>query len=180
MSCIPSTPVVPSIHSNPTSQGWATLGSGLITTALSQYYPILAGVVPYYDLFETTGQHAIIRQVEFEETASSSANIRKVPLIIAIYEGNATPTTPTSGAVYNPSTTGLIGTIEIAEADYKRTSDTVWTAVVNPHRYIRSGQVSSSDDNVNLVILSNRATSVTYASGAQGRVRIFAEQGTAL
>ncbi|HBB25471.1 MAG TPA: hypothetical protein DCZ59_04330 [Bacteroidetes bacterium] len=180
MSCIPATPVVPSLLSTQATQGWSSLGTGLITTALSQYFPILAGVVPYYDVFQTTGQHAIIRQLEFEETASSAANIRKVPLIVAIYAGSTTPTTPTSGAVYNPSTTGLIGCIEIAEADYKRTSDTVWTAVVNPNRYIRSGELSASDDNVNLVILSNSATTKTYAAGAQGRIRMITELGTAL
>lgn len=180
MSCIPATPIVTSILSQPSSQGWASLGTGLITTALSRYFPLLAGVVPYYAVFETTNQHGIIRQVQFEEKAATSGDIKKTPLLIVIYEGQSTPTTPTSGAVYNPSTVGLIGVVSIAEADYVRTSDTVWTATARPNLYVRSGATSASDQNVNLVVLSDKATSVTYATGAEGRIRLHVEQGTSL
>lgn len=180
MSCIPSTPTVPTILSQPETQGWASLGTGLITTALSQYYPLVASVITISDVFTTTNQHGIIRQLAFEETAASSGDIKKVPLIVALYEGSASPTTPTSGAAYSPSTSGLIGCIEIAESDYKRTGDAVWTAVVNPNRYIRSGNLSSTDVNIKAIVLSNKSTSVTYASGALGRLRPFVEQGTSL
>lgn len=180
MGCIPATPVSPYILSGPTSNGWASLGSGLITLALSRYYPLLAGVVTYYKVFETTNQTAILRQIEFEEKAATSGDIKKTPLLIAVFQGSASVTTPTSGAVYNPSTTGLIGVVSIAEADYVRTSDTVWTAVAKPNLYIRSGGTSSSDADVKIVVLSDKATSVTYAAGAEGRLRLFAEQGTAL
>lgn len=180
MSCIPSTPVVSNILTGPANQGWTEVGVSLITTELAQYKPILAAVVPYYDVFTTTNQHCIIRQLEFEETAASSGDVKKVPLIVAIYGGSQPPSSPVTNTVYNPTTTGLLTILRIAEADYKRTSDTVWTAVINPDRYIRSGTTASTDAYVNMVFLSDKTTAVTYASGASGRVRMFTEQGTAL
>lgn len=180
MSCIPSTPTVPSILTPSASQGWVDLGAGIITSALSQYYPLVASVLDIFDVFTTTNQHGIVRQLEFEETLVSPGTIKKTPIIVALYEGGASPTTPTSGAVYNPATAGLIGCFEIAEADYKRTSATVWTAVINPNRYIRSGSTAATDVNLKAVVLSNKATSVTYDSGALGRLRATVEQGTAI
>lgn len=179
MSCIPSTPVVSPILSTPAeTYGWAQLGTGLITSALSQYYPILAGVVPFANMALTTNQHIILRQLEFEETATSSANIKKCPLIVLLYSGTA-PTSPTSGQVYNGSTTDLVGVVEIAAADYKRVSDTVWLATVKPDLYIRTA-TTALGTTLNCVVLSNSGTTVTYAASATGRLRVITEQATAL
>lgn len=177
MSCLPDTPIADHILSDPATDAWQDVGVSLITTALSQYYPIFAGVVGLGSVMNTSLQHGILRQFEFEETAASSGDVKKCPLLILMY--GATPSTPTAGAVYNNSNTvNCMGVIEITAADYKRVSDTVWQARVQPNIYLRTGNVSVTT--VNFVILSNSATSITYASGAEGRVRGFFEQATAL
>lgn len=180
MSCIPSTPVIAPILTTPNdSYGWEALGTGIITTALSQYYPLLAGVVPFASVAQTTKQHVILRQLEFEETAATANDIKKCPLVVLLYSG-AAPASPTSGQVYNASTTDLVGVVHIAQADYKRVSDTVWLATVTPDLYIRTSTTSALASTLNCVVLSNSASSVTYAANAAGRLRIFTEQATAL
>lgn len=179
MSCLPNTPVASNIltATNSTDHGWQSVGT-VITTALSQYYPVSASVVTLSGLAQTTEQHMIIRQIEFEETASSSANIKKCPLVVLLYNTSA-PTTPTSGAVYNGATTNLLGVFTIADSDYKRLSDTVWIATINPNKYVRTGTTSTSSS-FYAVILSNSGTSVTFAASAAARIRVFSEAGTAL
>lgn len=179
MSCLPNTPIVTNIlsYDESTDHGWITLSS-LITTALSQYYPITTTVPALSGLAQTTEQHCIVRQIEIEETASSSANIKKSPLLVLLYN-TAAPTTPTSGAVYNGSTTNLLGVFTIADSDYKRVSDTVWTAVIRPDRYVRTGTQSASST-FYAVVLYNNGTTLTYASGASARLRIYTEAATAL
>lgn len=178
MACLPDTPIATHVLSDPATDGWQSLGTGLITSALSQYYPLVAAVVPLSNVMNTTSQHGVLRQLDFEETATSSANIKKCPLLVLIY-GQPAPTTPTSGQVYNnAATTTLMGVVEIAQSDYKRVSDTVWLASVKPNLYLRTG-VTASSTTVNLVILSNSATSVTFAASATARIRGFFEQSTA-
>lgn len=179
MSCLPNTPIATNVltFDASTDHGWNSLGA-LITNALSQYYPLTTTVASLSGLAQTTQQHCIVRQIEFEETASSSANIKKCPLLVLLYNTSA-PTTPTSGAVYNGSTTNLLGVFTIADTDYKRVSDTVWIASINPNKYVRTGTQSSSST-FYAVVLSNSGTSVTYAADAAGRLRIFTEAATAL
>ena len=181
MSCLPNTPVVTNVLSatNSTDQGWISLGAIIATpTALSQYHPLSTSVLTFSGTAQTSNQHMLLRQIEFEETASSSANIKKTPLLVLVYN-NASPTAPTSGAVYNGSTTGLVGAFQIAEADYVRISDTVWSAVVYPNRYFRTG-TSALASTLYAVVLSNKATSVTYAADSTARVNVFTEACTAL
>lgn len=179
MSCLPNTPVVTNVitATNSTDQGWISLGT-IISDALSQYFPLSTSVLTFSGTAQTSNQHMILRQLEFEETATSSVNIKKTPLMVLLYN-NASPTAPVSGAVYNGSTTNLVGAYQIAEADYVRVSDTVWSAVVNPNKYFRVG-TSALASTLYAVILSNKATSVTYAANSTGRVRIFTEACTAL
>ena len=179
MSCLPNTPIVTNIltATNSTDNGWISLGS-IITSALSQYYPLSTSVLTFSGTAQTSNQHMILRQLEFEETASSSANIKKTPLLVLLYH-NASPTAPTSGAVYNASTTNLVGAYQIAEADYVRVSDTVWSAVVNPNKYYRVGS-SALASTLYAVVLSNKSTSVTYAADSSGRVKVVTEACTAL
>jgi len=125
----------------------------------------------------TTNQHMIIRQVEVEETASSSANIQKCPLHVYFYT-NSTPGTPTLGAVYNGSTTNLVAVVPLADTDYVRVSDTKWVARVNPARYYRTGTGSTAGF-LYAVVISNNATSTTYAAGVGMRVKVITEAGTA-
>jgi hypothetical protein len=178
MACLPNTPITPNILTDPITDGLQPLGSGLITTALSRYYPLVAALVPMQSVMNTSLQHGVIRQVDFIESAPTSGDVKKTPLLIYCY-GQPAPTTPTSGAVYNGSSTGLMGIIKIADTDYRRVSDTVWIASVQPNLHIRTTSGASSQV-INLVIVSDSSTSVTYATGASGSVRLFVEQGTAL
>lgn len=179
MSCIPSTPVVNTLLSDSTTDyGWEAVGTGLITSALSQYYPLAAAVVTLSNVANTTRQHGIIRQLEFEETASSSANIKKCPLLVLLYSGTA-PTTPTSGVVYNGSTGNLVGVVPVTAADYVRVSDTVWSAIVKPNLYFRT-TAGTNAPSMYAVVLSNSSTGVTFAADAAARLRVFTEMGTAL
>jgi hypothetical protein len=178
MACLPNTPITPNILTDPITDGLQPLGSGLITTALSRYYPLVAALVPMQSVMNTSLQHGVIRQVDFIESAPTSGDVKKTPLLIYCY-GQPAPTTPTSGAVYNGSSTGLMGMIKIADTDYRRVSDTVWIASVQPNLHIRTTSGASSQI-INLVIVSDSSTSVTYATGASGSVRLFVEQGTAL
>ena len=178
MACLPNTPITPNILTDPITDGLQPLGSGLITTALSRYYPLVAALVPMQSVMNTSLQHGVIRQVDFIESAPTSGDLKKTPLLIYCY-GQPAPTTPTSGAVYNGSSTGLMGMIKIADTDYRRVSDTVWIASVQPNLHIRTTSGASSQV-INLVIVSDSSTSVTYATGASGSVRLFVEQGTAL
>lgn len=177
MSCLPNTPIAPNILSDPITDGFQPLGSGLLTSALSRYYPLIAALVPMQNVMNTSLQHGIIRQVDFLESAPTSGDVKKTPLLIYCY-GQPAPTTPSSGAVYNGASSGLMGIIRIADTDYRRVSDTLWIASVQPNLHIRTTSGASSQI-INLVIVSDSTTSVTYAAGAAGSVRLFVEQGTA-
>lgn len=178
MSCLPNTPTTANILSDPITDGFQPLGTGLITTALSRYYPLIAAVVPMQSVMNTSLQHGVIRQLDFMESVPTSGDVKKTPLLIYCY-GQPAPSSPTSGAVYNGASSGLMGIIKIADTDYKRVSDTIWIASVQPNLHIRTTSGASSQV-INLVIVSDSATSVTYAATSAGSVRLFVEQGTAL
>lgn len=179
MSCLPNTPIATNVlsYDESTDHGWYSLGA-LITTALSQYYPLTTTVASLSGLAQTTEQHCIVKQIEFEETAATSGDVKKCPLLVLLYNTTA-PTTPTSGAVYNGAKTNLLGIFTIADTDYKRLSDTVHIASINPNKYVRTGTQSSSST-FYAVVLSNSGTSVTYAATTAGRLRVFTEAATAL
>lgn len=178
MSCLPNTPIAPNLLSatNSTDLGWIDLTS-VSTSALSQYYPLSGTVMTFEGTASTTNQHMILQQLEVEETAATSGDIKKAPLHVYLYT-NSSPGTPTLGAVYNGSTTNLIGVIPVAQADYVRISDTKWAARVNPSKYYRTG-IGSTAGYLYGVVISNSATSVTYAAGVGMRVKVITEAGTA-
>lgn len=178
MACLPNTPVATNVltATNTTNHGYITLPS-VITTALSQYYPLSTTVISFDGMAHTSNQHLILRQLQFEETAASSADVKKTPLLVLLYT-TTQPTAPTSGAVYNGSVADNMAIVSIAQSDYKRLSDTVWIATVNPNQYLRTGTLSTATT-IYAVVLSNSGTSVTYASGAAARVRLFTEAATA-
>lgn len=180
MSCLPNTPIASNFLSatNSTDLGWIDLTS-ISTSALSQYYPISPTVITFEGTANTTNQHMVLRQVEIEETATSSANIKKCPLHVYLFT-NSSPGSPTAGAVYNGSTTNLIAVVPIAQADYVRVSDTVWVARVNPNRYYRTTNTGSTAGFLYGVVISDSATSVTFAASAGIRVKVITEVGTAL
>jgi hypothetical protein len=177
MSCLPNTPIAANILSDPAALGWSDVGASLLTTSLARYYPIVGAFVTVRAM-TTTNQHAIIRQVDFEETAATSGDIKKHPLLVYVL-GAGAGTSPAGGAVYEPDMTYLLGQFAITAADYVRTTNTKWTASIKPNLYIRQTTAASAQ-NLLLAIVSDSASSVSYASGAAGRVRLFVEQATAL
>lgn len=177
MSCLPNTPIAANILSDPAALGWSDVGASLLTTSLARYYPIVGAFVTVRAM-TTTNQHAIIRQVDFEETAATSGDIKKHPLIVYVL-GAGAGTSPAGGAVYEPDMTYLLGQFAITAADYVRTTNTKWTASIKPNLYIRQTTAASAQ-NLLLAIVSDSASSVSYATGAAGRVRLFVEQATAL
>lgn len=177
MSCLPNTPTAANILSDPAALGWSDVGASLLTTSLTRYYPIVGAFVTVRAM-TTTNQHAIIRQVDFEETAATSGDIKKHPLLVYVL-GAGAGTSPAGGAVYEPDMTYLLGQFAITAADYVRTTNTKWTASIKPNLYVRQTTAASAQ-NLLLAIVSDSASSVSYATGAAGRVRLFVEQATAL
>lgn len=176
MSCLPQTPIASTITTAPSAAGWVAFDT-IPTTALVQYYGASAQVLTFASVASTTNQHLVLRQLEIEETATSSANIKKAKLLVLLYTDSA-PTTPSTTAVYNASTTNLMcAPIAIDSADYARVSDTVWTATKNANRYLRTGTASTAT-NIYVVVLADQ--SVQYAASAAIRVRLTLENNTAL
>lgn len=176
MSCLPQTPIANKITTTPANDGWVGFSS-IASTALSQYYGIAAEVLTFPAMAQTTNQHLDLLQIEIEETATSSANIKKAALRVYLYT-DAAPTAPATNAVYNGSTTDLMcGPIAIATGDYARVSDTVWTATVKPNRIIRTGTTSTAT-NIYVVVLADGA--VTFAASAAIRVKLTVANHTAI
>lgn len=176
MGCLPQTPIATQITTTPANDGWVGFSS-VATTALSQYYGIAAEILTFPSMAQTTNQHLELLQIEVEETATSSANIKKAGLRIYLYT-DAAPTAPATNAVYNGSTTDLMaGPIAIATGDYSRVSDTVWVATVNPGRIMRTGTTATAT-NIYVVVLADAG--VTYAASAAIRVRITVANNTAV
>jgi hypothetical protein len=176
MSCLPNTPISSNITTAPSANGWVAFDS-VTTAALLQYYGVAAQVLTFSSVASTTNQHLVLRQLEIEETASSSANIKKSKLLVYLYTDSA-PTAPATNAVYNASTTNLMcAPIAVDTADYARVSDTVWTATENVNRYVRTG-TSATATNIYVVVIADQ--SVTYAASAGLRVKLTLENHTAL
>lgn len=176
MSCLPNTPISSNITTAPSANGWVAFDS-VTTAALLQYYGVAAQVLTFSSVASTTNQHLVLRQLEIEETASSSANIKKSKLLVYLYTDTA-PTAPATNAVYNASTTNLMcAPIAVDTADYSRVSDTVWTATENVNRYLRTG-TSATATNIYVVVIADQ--SVTYAASAGLRVKLTLENHTAL
>lgn len=181
MGCLPTTPIANNIVTTPAAAGWVAF-STISTSALSQYFGVSAEVLTFTTLGDTTNQHQILRQIEVQETATSSANLKKAKLLVYLYT-DAAPTAPSTSAVYNASTTNLMcGPIAIDTSNYVRVSGetattNVWTATVNPNRYIRTGTTATAQ-NIYVVVIADQA--VTYAASAELRVRLTLENGTAI
>lgn len=176
MSCLPNTPIASNVTTALSAAGWVAF-DGVATTALTQYYGVYAQVLTFPAVAATTNQHLVLRQLEVEETASSSANIKKSKLLVYLYT-DAAPTTPSTSAVYNASTTNLMcAPIAVDTANYTRVSDTVWSATVNANRYLRTGTTATAT-NIYVVVIADQ--SVQYAASAGLRVRLTLENNTAL
>lgn len=176
MSCLPNTPIASNVTTAPSAAGWVAF-DGVATTALTQYYGVYAQVLTFPAVAATTNQHLVLRQLEIEETASSSANVKKSKLLVYLYT-DAAPTTPSTSAVYNASTTNLMcAPIAVDTANYTRVSDTVWSATVNANRYLRTGTAATAT-NIYVVVIADQA--VQYAASAGLRVRLTLENNTAL
>ena len=171
MACIPSTPTT-NVYLSDTSALYKSLGT-ISTSALSQYYPLETSpsVLTFSQVAKSTYQHLRIAQVQIRETASSSANIKKTALQVLLFT-DAAPSAPSAGNVYNPSTTNMLGVVEIATADYKRWSDTVWVASVNTNLFVRTGTLATAT-NIYAVVLANETK--TYAASAIVEVSLITE-----
>ena len=171
MACIPSTPTT-NVYLSDTTALYKSLGA-ISTSALSQYYPLelTPTVLTFSGMAQSTYQHLRIAQVQIRETASSSANIKKTALQVLLFT-NAAPSAPTAGAVYNPAVTDMLGIVEIATADYKRWSDTVWLATVNTNILVRTGTLATAT-NIYAVVLANETK--TYAASASVEVALITE-----
>ena len=176
MSCLPQTPTAQTITTAPSASGWVAFDA-VSTSALLQYYGFQAQVLTFPSVASTTNQHLTLRQIEIEETASSSANIKKAKMLVYVYTDTA-PTAPATNAVYNASTVNLMcAPIAVDTANYARVSDTVCTATVNPNRYLRTGTTATAT-NIYVVVVVDQ--SVTYAASAGIRARLTLENNTAL
>jgi len=178
MGCVPITPVGAQLQSDTaTTAGWVELDS-VSTSALTRYYPLTITPTQFVGMAQTTRQHLILREFAVEETASSAANIKKAPLLVYLY-GSQSPTAPVLGSVYNASTVRLLAVVSIPAANYVRVSDTVWRAIVTPNDYVRT-ESSSDATSVWAVVVSDQATTLTYAASAAMRLYMVTESGTAL
>lgn len=178
MSCLPLTPIAAQLQSDTVSTaGWVDVDS-VDTNALSRYYPLSATPTPLDGVAQTTRQHLIVRQLRIEETAATSGDIKKTPLIVYLY-GSVLPAAPSLGSVYNASTVRLLGQISVPAAAYTRTADTVWTATVNPDLYIRT-EATSNATQMWAIVVSDSSSSVTYAASAAMRLNLITESGTSL
>lgn len=176
MSCLPQTPIANELLTVKAADGYVAFTT-VTTDALLQYYGVAAEVLVFNSIFKTSNQHLKLVQVEVEETATSAANIKKADLRILLYT-NGAPTTPATNAAYDGSTTNLLcAPILIDDTNYSRVSQTVWTATVQPNRYVRSGS-QSTGVNVYAVVLADQT--VQYAASAQLRLRLWFESHTAL
>ena len=171
MACIPSTPTT-NVYLSDTTALYKALGS-IATTSRTQYWPIEStpSVLTFASVAQSTYQHLRIAQVQIRETASSSANIKKTALQVLLFT-NAAPSAPTADAVYNPAVTDMLGIVEIAAADYKRWSDTVWVASVNTNLYVRTGTLATAT-NIYAVVLANETKQ--YAASASVEVALITE-----
>lgn len=171
MSCNPQTPIGDRIYDS----DWVAFASIDTTNALGTGEPVKDEVLTLTSVMDGTEQAGYIQQIQVRETASSSANIKKPDLIVLLYTDSA-PTTPTLNTVYNGSTTNLIGTFTVAEADYKRVSDTVWQATITPAYAFRTGTAATAS-NLYAVVLSNESTPVTFAASAGIALRVWTKPG---
>lgn len=172
MSCLPQTPIGVRLLDS----GWITPSTAIDTAnALGIGEPLYAEVIVISGIASATNQTCILRQILFEETASSSGNIKKPDVLVLLWTRTTSiPTTPTANTIYNPVTTNYIGAFPIAEANYVRWSDTVWQARIAPDYIFTTGTEAVSVD-FHCVILSNEATPVTFASSAATRIRAVCE-----
>ena len=172
MSCIPQTPIAKRYLDS----GWITPTTALDTTnSLVTGEPLYAEIITVPNVATTTNESGRIAQIHIEETASSAANVKKADLLVLVWtRATSAPTAPVANTVFNPSTTNYIGSFKIAEADYTRWSDTVWSAVVKPDYVFKSGTDAVATD-FHVAILSNESGGVTFAASGSFRLRVITE-----
>jgi len=171
MACNPITPTGDRLYDS----GWVAFDSVDTTNALGVGEPVKDAVLTLTSVMTSTEEAGYIAQIELRETAASSSDIKKPDLIVLLYTDQA-PTTPVTNTVYNGSTTDLIGAFYIAEADYKRVSNTVWQAAITPNFAFRTGTEASAS-NIYAVVLSNEGTPVTFAASAGIALRVWTKLG---
>lgn len=170
MSCIPNTPIA----SDWRDSGWQSYAN-VSTTTPAQWKPVDIDVLQFENMAESTDQGGVLRQLVVRETASSAANKKLNDLSIYVYNQTA-PTAPVIDTVYNPATSNLVGVVQVVAADYKRISDTVSEARVNPDIHFTTG-TGNTAINFYAVALYANATPTAYTTSAGIAVRMFTELG---
>lgn len=157
------------------TNGWVSVTSPS-TSALLAHYGVTTSIITFDNVATASNQHIELVQFEIEETAATSGDLKKKGLKLMLYS-NSAPSSPSTAAVYNASTTNLIGQVEVATADYKRIADTIWVATVKPNLFLRTVE-GSTPSTIHAAIITTEA--VTYVSGVALRVRPFFRIHTAL
>lgn len=140
--------------------------TGLDTTnSLTTGEAVNNAVLTFSTLVDGANQNFDLSQITVRETAATSSDVKKPDLAIVWYHGTP-PTTPTPNAVYGtPVGSTYLCTTYIAEADYKRVSETVWEASITPARRLVT-QTTGATTEIYAVVLSMESGGVTFASGA--------------
>jgi len=178
MSCTPANVVhdhILSASGSSSTDGWVTVTSPS-TSALLTSYGVTTSILTFDNVATASNQHIELVQFEIEETAATSGDLKKKGLKLMLYS-NSSPSSASTSAVYNASTTNLIGQVEVATADYKRVADTIWVAKVNPYTFMRT-VTGSTPTTIYGVLITTEA--VTYVSGVALRVRPIFRIHTAL
>lgn len=174
MSCSPALATADHILTTPDNAGWVTL-TGVVTTALVADYGLSTAVLSFPSIATAPNQHIVLEQVEIEETAATSGDIKKADLKLLFY--TQTPSSPSTSAVYNGSTTNYMGQVTVDDTEYKRLADTIWHAVKSTDVHMRTG-TGSTASTIYVVVLA--AQSVTYVSGVAIRVKVTFKVNTNL
>lgn len=174
MSCSPALATADHILTTPDSGGWVTL-TGVVTSALLANYGLSTAVLSFPSIATQPNQHLVLEQVEIEETAATSGDIKKADIKLLFY--TSTPSSPSTSAAYNGSTTGYMGQVTVDDTEYARLADTIWHATKNCDVHMRTG-TGSTPSTIYVVVLA--AQSVTYVSGVAVRVKVTFKVNTNL
>lgn len=162
-TCIPNTPIASDIHHVTTetnTAGWHTI-TNVVVTSLSRYYGVTADVITFNNVFDTQQQSAIFNQLWLEETKSTGSMIN--PDLLIHFYTDGSPTAPSTSAVYEADTGGLVCSVRITAADWVYyVSSNIKRAVVNVDQYILSG-AGNTGTNLYAVILSDKSTAMQFA-----------------
>jgi len=151
--------------------------------------PVSATVPQIVNVFPNNERGAEVVEFKLWETATSEANIKKLPIRFVFYKGvtaNTAPTGPTLGADYavNPITDAQVaGVIRVTAADYKYVSDGVYCVTLNAASIVSNGGTahmiggvgSAGRDLYAVAIYDSSTTGGPYAASATLDIELVTE-----